>query len=60
MMSTSIYIERPDDETVLIRVGEEEIACVNHDVHGWAGMNAVENVVRELADTFGLPLYDLG
>lgn len=57
-MSTSIYLERPDDETLLVRIEEDVVASVNHDEHGWSGMSAVENVVREIADAFGIEVYE--
>lgn len=53
-----IQIHRPDDETVEIYVGETEVAYANHDVHGWAGMNAVEETARRIANALGMEVIE--
>jgi hypothetical protein len=63
MTSTGGFVFRhPDDETleiVMIRGGEEfYIASANHDEHGWSGMTAVENAVREVANILGMPIRE--
>jgi hypothetical protein len=40
--------ERPYDEKLEIYLGDELIAAVNHDEHGWDGMEAVENAMLRL------------
>jgi hypothetical protein len=34
-----LEIDRPDDETVIVKVGGTLVAGANHDDHGWAGMD---------------------
>jgi len=48
-----------DGESLVIRVNEDEVYEVNHDEHGWAGMEAVETVVKEIADTFDIRVVEL-
>jgi len=58
MSNQRIEVRQLDDENceiVLLRNGEEfEIATTNHDEHGWAGMEAVEDAVRRTAAAIGI------
>jgi hypothetical protein len=46
--SVELEIERPDDETLTVKVGGELIAGANHDEHGWAGMDLLETTARNV------------
>jgi hypothetical protein len=46
--SAELEIERPDDESVTIKVGGELVADANHDDHGWAGMDMAITVARNV------------
>lgn len=46
--SVELEIERPDDETLTVKVGGELIAGANHDDHGWAGMDLLETTARNV------------
>lgn len=41
-----LTLDSPDDETLIISVGGVEVATVNHDEHGWAGMDAARTVAE--------------
>lgn len=55
---SKIYFDSLDDETLEVWVDDEMIGSVNHDQHGWAGMEAVETLVKELAFALNLDLID--
>jgi hypothetical protein len=57
-MSTVLYIVDDGDETVDFVVNEEVIHSVNHDEHGWAGMEDAIKFAKELADTFGFEVIE--
>jgi hypothetical protein len=46
--SVELEIERPDDETLTVKVDGELIAGANHDDHGWAGMDLLETTARNV------------
>ena len=46
--SVELAIERPDDETVIVKVGGELIAGANYDDHGWVGMDLLETTARNV------------
>ena len=41
-----LKLDSPDDETLIISVGGVEVTTVNHDEHGWAGMDAARTVAE--------------
>lgn len=43
-----LEIDRPDDETVIVKVGGQLVAGANHDDHGWAGMDLLETTARNV------------
>jgi hypothetical protein len=43
-----LEVERPDDETVIVKVGGRLVAGANHDDHGWAGMDLLETTARNV------------
>lgn len=49
----TVTIERPDDETIEVYVGDELVASANHDEHGWSGMDAVERATLAVARACG-------
>jgi hypothetical protein len=53
-----IEIRRPDDERIEFWIGGEEVGWVSHDEHGRAGMQAVEDMVRKLADVYGADITE--
>jgi hypothetical protein len=57
-MSTSINIKDDGDEKVLISINEDPIAVIDHDTFGWAGMEIVIKLVEEIADNFGIEVYN--
>lgn len=49
----TVAIERPDDETIEIRINGDVVASANHDEHGWSGMDAVEATALAVARACG-------
>lgn len=62
MSDQYIVIERVDDEQVDLFVMRDDerhdISSVNHDDHGWGGMQAVEDAVREVAQALDIKVVD--
>lgn len=57
-MGTRINITDDGDETVLIGVGEDVIATIDHGRFGWAGMEEVIKLVENIAETFGIEVHN--
>lgn len=55
---SNVYITDDGDEVVFIKVEEDVIAEVSHDAYGWAGMQQVIKLVEDLAETFGIEVYN--
>lgn len=53
------WIETKDDETTVLSVGEKEVASLNHDEHGFAGMQAAEKMFRKIAFAVGAKVKEL-
>lgn len=49
---------RRDDETISIRIGRRTVASANHDEHGWAGIELIENMAKEVGIALGLPVVE--
>ena len=43
-----LEIERPDDETLIVKIGGRLVAGASHDDHGWAGMDLLETTARNV------------
>lgn len=43
-----LEVERPDDETSIVKVGGQLVAGANYDDHGWAGMDLLETTARNV------------
>ena len=56
--SHKFTVHYPDDETMVIKLDGKNIFSGNHDDDGWAGMEAVESVVTEIAKILKIPLLD--
>lgn len=52
-MVSIFWIERKDDETVKLFVGENPVGALNHDTHGWQGMQDAEKMFRAIAKAVG-------
>ena len=54
----TLRIHQPehDEEQLEIYLGDVQIASVNHDEEGWAGMEAIENVAVKMAEELGLKI----
>jgi hypothetical protein len=57
-MPRTLFIQHDSDEGVTILLGASEVIRVDHDRHGWAGMEAAEKVARELARLAGWHVED--
>lgn len=51
-------IEYIDDEHINFYVDEIQVGHVNHDVDGWAGMEAIEDLFRRTAKVLGAELIE--
>lgn len=49
MSEPKLRIEFDGDEQYEITYDEKHVASVNHDMHGWAGIDAVIDAVTTLA-----------
>ena len=49
----TFHLRQDDDEHVTVLVNGEEVGDVNHDAHGWDGMEAALRIVRAIADQLG-------
>ncbi len=49
---------RRDDESVSIRIGTRTVASANHDEHGWAGIELVERMAREVGIALNVPVVE--
>ena len=56
MKKNMIQIVRPNDEEIDFLLNGKEFYSVNHDEHGWAGMDAVQDVVVILAKKLGIKI----
>lgn len=54
----NIYITDDGDEVVFIKVEEDVIAEVSHEAYGWYGMENVIKLVEDLAEAFGIEVYN--
>lgn len=54
MSKHKITITDDGDETVFVKLNGEDLFEVDHDMYGWAGMEAVINAVTKLADATGV------
>ena len=45
---------RPDPEKLEVYLDGTLIASTNHDEHGWAGIDMVEDVVEAIAEQLGI------
>jgi hypothetical protein len=43
-----------DDESYAVHVGDKLVATVNHDEHGWSGIDAVRDTAQRIAEAAGL------
>lgn len=48
-----INFERANDEELVVWLDGQELASANHDDHGWAGMEALEQAMRTTATRLG-------
>lgn len=46
-------VESPDDEVLELFIGEKKVGTLNHEDHGWAGMEAGLDLFKEIAETLG-------
>ena len=45
-----------DEEQLEIRINGETVGTYNHDDHGWAGMQAAEQLAEQFAKALGLKI----
>jgi hypothetical protein len=57
---STVTIRWINDETVEVDVNGVEVASVNHDEHGWAGMGAVLDTARKMAKALGVEVREEG
>lgn len=53
MSGLHITLVRPDDETLRIEANGQEVAVASHTNVGWAGMELIEKLIRDLAEIAG-------
>lgn len=53
-----LIVKSKNDEILEFYYGERYIATVNHDEHGWAGMDAVESALFAFARLAGIEVKD--
>lgn len=57
-MANKLTLNQPDDERLTILVNGDEVGSVNHDQHGWAGMEAAEKLARRIAAKLGIEVEE--
>lgn len=50
----TLSFDHPNDETIRILVDNEVLVTVNHDEHGWAGMDIAVKVAKAIARKVGV------
>lgn len=58
MKRFSIY--RQDDEKLEFFVGDKKVGSVNHDGHGWVGMDAAEQLFFAIAAKLDAEVHEIG
>lgn len=58
MTGLRIALVHTDDETLRVEVNGHEAITATHESVGWAGIEAIEKVVREIADAAGVEVED--
>lgn len=58
-MVLGIKIPDGDYERREFYLNDECVASVNHDTHGWSGMEAVECAMKEVARVLGIEVVEL-
>jgi CO/xanthine dehydrogenase Mo-binding subunit len=53
-----ITFKRPDEETLNVYVDGEYMGNVNHDDHGWQGMQCTEQLIMEIAEKLGIEVTE--
>lgn len=53
MTTNHITMRDIDEETTEVWANGEYVATLTHDEHGWAGINCVERVIRDIARVLG-------
>lgn len=48
-----VEFRRPHDERIDLYVNGKQVASANHDEHGWAGVDAFEQMAMVLVKAFG-------
>lgn len=49
-------LSKSDDENLTVFLNGKEIASANHDTDGWAGMEAIEELVTKIAKALKIPV----
>jgi hypothetical protein len=55
---SKITFKRPDEENLDVYVDGEHVGNVNHDDHGWSGMQSAEDLVRRIAEALKIEVTD--
>jgi len=53
---SKITINRPDDESLTVLLDDKVLISVNHDCHGWEGIEVVEKLTFKFAEALGIDL----
>lgn len=55
---TKFIIREDDPETFTFIIGDKEVSTVNHDEHGWTGIEAAKEMFREAAKILGCDVIE--
>lgn len=50
--------ERPDDETLEVKLDDESLVTLTHDQDGWGAMETVEKLVTQIANKLNIPVEE--
>lgn len=53
-----ITIRETSDESFEVLLNDQYLHSFNHDQHGWAGMQAVRDIVISLAEKLNIPINE--
>lgn len=56
--SLRFTVKRPNDEAMEVALDGKHIISVNHDEHGWAGMELVRTTIKEISRVLNIPVVD--
>lgn len=58
MARSKFVLTRDDEESLTVVLNGTEVGSANHDEDGWAGMEAMETLVKAIAAVLNIPVEE--